>query len=278
MPRKKNPVSRDQSKRRGRELADSLRAQGLSSEEVFSEITRQNLEWMANEATKKGRCLRCWQTARHGCCICADMQRLQLRVPMRILIWCHARDYLNAGDDAKLLPCCVAGRASTELMLFGTPDDERLATTVMKHPDRSLLLFPDESAITIQEYLQGNEHRSTPMCNGCTSAGGSYGMSKMDEELTVVVLNGTWGNVKPMLRHFNSKIDPNRRVRHVALQPDTLSVYARAQRRMNRQVSLERICSVEAVALLLKECGKMRQLAALPPDHCSAPHQHVLAI
>jgi DTW domain-containing protein YfiP len=273
MTRRKKAVSRDASKRHGRELADSLRAQGMSPEEVFGEITRRNLDYMASEAAKKGRCLQCWQTARHGCCICDDMQQLQLRVPMRILIWCHARDFLNAGDDAKLLPCCVAGRASTEMMLFGTPDDERLGAAVMARPERSLLLFPDETAITIQEYLDGGDGCSTAAPDGL--AAGSPGASMVKEELTVVVLNGTWGNVKPMLRHFNTKIDPGHRVRHVALQPDTLSVYARAQRRMNRQVSLERICSVEAVALLLKECGEMR-LAAL--GAYSICHQHMYSL
>lgn len=270
MTRRKKAVSRDASKRHGRELADSLRAQGMSPEQVFAEITRRNLDYMASEAVKKGRCLQCWQTAQHGCCICDDMQQLQLRVPMRILIWCHARDYLNAGDDAKLLPCCVAGRASTEMMLFGTPDDERLAAAVMALPERSLLLFPDETAITIQEYLDGENGCSTAASGGLGPGG--HGPSAIVEQLTVVVLNGTWGNVKPMLRYFNTKIDPGHRVRHVALQPDTLSVYARAQRRMNRQVSLERICSVEAVALLLKECGEMRPTIARRLFHLSSAH------
>ena len=281
MTRRKNAVSRDQAKRHGRELADALRAQGLSSEEVFAEITRRNLEYMASEAAKKGRCLQCWQTARHGCCICGDMQQLQLRVPMRILIWCHARDFLNAGDDAKLLPCCVAGQASTEMMLFGTPDDERLAAAVMAHPERSLLLFPDETAITIQQYLHEKDGRSTTAAHGGSTPGtepGSEGSMtvEIEEELTVVVLNGTWGNVKPMLRHFNTNVDPGRRVRHVALQPDTLSVYARAQRRMNRQVSLERICSVEAVALLLKECGEMKLLDLRTAVRLTLTHVYIV--
>lgn len=257
MTRRKNEVARDQSKRDGRAQADALRAQGLSPPEVFAEITRRNLEFMRNEAKERGRCLQCWQTARHGCCICADMQPpLLLQVPMKIIIWCHSRDYLNAGDDAKLLPCCVAGRASTEMMLFGTPDDDRLAEAVNADPRRSLLLFPDETAITVQEYLRGAVGAAPPPDSG------TNGTLTVQEPLTVVVLNGTWGNVKPMLRHFNAKIDPEGRIRHVALEPDTLSVYARAQRRMNRKVSLERICSVEAVALLLKECGAS---AAQPP-------------
>jgi DTW domain-containing protein YfiP len=218
MTRRKNEVARDQSKRDGRAQADALRAQGLSPPEVFAEITRRNLEFMRNEAKERGRCLQCWQTARHGCCICADMQPpLLLQVPMKIIIWCHSRDYLNAGDDAKLLPCCVAGRASTEMMLFGTPDDGRLAEAVNADPRRSLLLFPDETAITVQEYLRGAVGAAPPPDSG------TNGTLTVQEPLTVVVLNGTWGNVKPMLRHFNAKIDPEGRIRHVALEPDTLS-------------------------------------------------------
>ena len=48
-------------------------------------------------------------------------------------------------------------------------------------------------------------------------------------------------------REMSKLMEQGSRVRHVALEPTSLSVYARAQRRMKREVSLERICSVEAV-------------------------------
>lgn len=193
MPRRKNVNAdgtrrnRDQAKRDGDELAASLRAQGLGPREVFAEITKHNLEFMEKDAAKRGRCLQCWQTAIHGCCICKDMEPVVLKVPMKILVWCHARDYLNAGDDAKLLPCCVTGAGTCETLLFGTPDDDRLGELMMADPQKSLLLFPDETAITIEEYLGGGG--STTNSGETPTATGGAGV--VDEELTVVVLNGT---------------------------------------------------------------------------------------
>jgi DTW domain-containing protein YfiP len=229
--------TRIEQKRRGIELADSLRAQGLSNAEVFSEITRQNIEYMERTCKEKGRCMRCWHPAEN--CICADLLPVQLRVPMRVIGWCHSRDYLNAGDDAKLL-CTMAGAASFEMLMFGRPaDDAILMAAVRECPERALLLFPDDTAITVSQFWSAGSRTG--------DGPAPTAESRIEEPLTVVVLNGTWGNVKPMLRHFNKVIDPDSRVRHVALEPTSLSVYARAQRRMKREVSLERICSVEAV-------------------------------
>ena len=249
MPRvRQSAATRAEEKRKGQALSASLRAQGLSPTEVFAEITRRNVEHARASAHKKGRCLECWHTAVHGCCICADMMAVRLRVPVNILMWYHARDYMNAGDDAKLLKCCIGGRGKAEILINGTKDDEVIKEAVQRAPDRTLLLFPDETAITIDAFFgrplaeSGSHMQSTAM--------------DLKEELIIIVLNGTWNNVKPMLKQFNKTIDPGGKVRHVALQPNTLSVYKRAQRRMGKEVSLERICTVEAVSMLLKECGE----------------------
>ena len=93
-----------------------------------------------------------------------------------------------------------------------------------------MLLFPDDDAITIGEFLARQGPEPDPVASGVAHARGSAGVapqpsaSKVSEPLTVVVLNGTWSNVKPMLRYFNKSIDPTGAVRHVALAPTTLSV------------------------------------------------------
>ena len=237
MPRRRNPKPRQMMKAEGGAQAEALRAEGLSPEQVFRNITASNVAHMERTARERGRCLSCWQTARHGCCICGDMQPVEMKVPMRILVWCHARDYLNAGDDAKLLRCCVAGAASTELAVFGTSGDAVIEAAVQGAPERSMLLFPDDDAVTIGEFLARQGPEPDPVASGVAHARGSAGVAPqpsasegglgqapVSEPLTVVVLNGTWSNVKPMLRYFNKSIDPTGAVRHVALAPTTLSV------------------------------------------------------
>ena len=125
----------------------------------------------------------------------------------------------------------------TELAVFGTGGDAVIEAAVQGAPERSMLLFPDDDAVTIGEFLARQGPEPDPVASGVAHARGSAGVAPqpsasegglgqapVSEPLTVVVLNGTWSNVKPMLRYFNKSIDPTGAVRHVALAPTTLSV------------------------------------------------------
>merc|ERR1712187_40612 len=70
----------------------------------------------------------------------------------------------------------------------------------------------------------------------------------------IVVVDGTWNNVKQMVRHFSREIGPD--TAHVRLEPTELSVYARTQTRSDG------ISSVEAVALLLRSLGESDEVCA----------------
>ena len=73
-----------------------------------------------------------------------------------------------------------------------------------------------------------------------------------------ILRTGTWKQVKTMLKHLSKVvlrpptqgIDMARLLPHVKLSPETLSVYARKQSQMDR------ICTIEALALFLQECGE----------------------
>ena len=45
---------------------------------------------------------RCWHDAARSC-ICAHLSQVATRLPVRVLVLMHHKEYLSAGDDAKLL-------------------------------------------------------------------------------------------------------------------------------------------------------------------------------
>mmetsp|Transcript_118355 Transcript_118355/g.370113 ORF Transcript_118355/g.370113 Transcript_118355/m.370113 type:complete len:141 (-) Transcript_118355:102-524(-) len=73
-------------------------------------------------------------------------------------------------------------------------------------------------------------------------------------ELSIVVIDGTWNNVKQMMKHFRREVGPD--TPRVRLHPTTLSVYARTQTRSDG------VSSVEAIALLLQELGEAEDVCA----------------
>ena len=198
------------------------------------------------EAQMEGRCLACWLPKRN--CVCSSMPPLPFGKNVEFLIYMHNLELYNAGDDAKILLNAAPER--TSLFVFGREgDDERLRQALLGSGGEgpcvynTLLLFPDETAISAAEA------KTTHLCFADDAKG---------PPLRIMVLDGTWKQVKTMLKHLSKVvlrpptqgIDMARLLPHVKLSPETLSVYARKQSQMDR------ICTIEALALFLQECGE----------------------
>jgi len=189
------------------------------------------------EARCKGtRCPRCWFPLDNGgtsYCICAQLRPITFGTRVRFLVYMHPRDWYNAGDDAKILLSAAPGL--TELYIYGRAGDDERLSSALGAAEASVLLFPDDGAMTVEDFRRGRGLIATPE-------------PVAEPELSIVVIDGTWNNVKQMQKHFSRNVSPA--TPHVRLQPTTLSVYARTQTRKDG------ISSVEAVALLLRELGE----------------------
>jgi DTW domain-containing protein YfiP len=155
---------------------------------------------------------------------------------VEFIIYMHNLELYNAGDDAKILLSAAPDR--TSLFVFGREgDDERLRKLLLGDngtgPHNTLLLFPDDTAISAAAA------KATHLC---------YAEDPAGPPLRIMLLDGTWKQVKTMLKHL-AKIALSPET-HVKLSPETLSVYAR------KQSQLDRICTIEALALFLQECGE----------------------
>jgi len=144
--------------------------------------------------------------------------------------------------------------ARTELFLHGREGEDlrfKEALEAKGGESCAVLLFPDDTAITIDEYLahRGGHRGGERVPAGKEDEEG--GASRGEEEeppLIVIAVDATWRKARRMMHHFTTHVSD--RVPHVQLSPTVASVYARTQ-------TLEgRICTVEAISLLLSEYGE----------------------
>lgn len=194
------------------------------------------------------RCAKCWfptNSSGSSYCVCAKMPPLTFSAPCRFLIYMHPRDWYNAGDDAKLLLCAAPER--TEIFIFGRPGDDDRLREALDASEASVLLFPDDAAITVEEFKLQCWH-------GGGEAGAASAVPAAAPALSVVLIDGTWNNVRRMQKHFSKHVGP--RTPHVRLQPEAFSVYARTQTRKDG------VSSVEALALLVRELGESEATCA----------------
>ena len=186
--------TRAQSKAEATEVVAALRARGCGPHEIFTELTRANIEFTERRAQETGCCPECWLSTRDGTCICAAIHPVPLRTPLRLLVWVHQRDYCNAGNSGSTLLQACAGQAISKLLLFGRmEDDAALAAALRESPGRAMLLFPGEGSISVSQFLLQ-----------CAAASSSepepeHEAGVPQQPITVVVPDGTWQNVKQMV-------------------------------------------------------------------------------
>ena len=235
--------------------AAALRSKGLRGDDLFEAMASNALA--AKIKAREGRCPRCWHD-RERRCICPLLPHAATNLNVRILILMHQKEYLSAGDDAKLLLAMLPER--TDLFVFGRSGDlDRLEAELAIDPAHNLILWPCDQSISTDEYCAALPDE-TPWRRRKEHA-------VVDESaplIRIVVLDGVYNHASQMLKTLRRRSPPSTMPSLVALLPTTLSVYHRAQKTYGKASDgLGRVCSVEAVALLLEELSPIGESSAL---------------
>jgi DTW domain-containing protein YfiP len=147
----------------------------------------------------------------------------------------HHKEFFNAANTGKIL---FSSAPRADLFIGAIPEDEkRLAEIVAADAVNSLVLFPSGDSITVQDFEKERKEKGV-------AAG---------HPVNIVALDGTWGQAKHLHARL-MRLPEFANVRKVRLAPEQLSKFM-----SRKQSQVDRICTVEAVALLLKELGE-------PPD------------
>ena len=245
--------------------------------ELFEKVTTLSIE--KKETARSNRCPSCWHdaTSRCICPLIAPVATETLHLPIQVIVLMHHKEYLSAGDDAKLLLRMLPD--NSKLFVFGrTGDWELFEEECAIDPVHTLTLWPTEGALTIQEYLnnhlpdespwrQQQQQRKEAMNNNHNATKveqPSASESQPLPVLRVIVLDGVYSHARNMFSAMKKRLP--QQPPFIALHPDTVSVYHRAQKTYatsSRTTVLQskdpkalHICTVEAYALLLKELGE----------------------
>lgn len=248
------------------------------NEKFFEQVATHSLQLKIQSRTN--RCSRCWHDEQTHC-ICEYIPPLSESInstllPIKVIVLMHYKEYLSAGNDAKLLLAMLPSELA-ELYVFGKDGDwEKLEEECRIDPMHTLLLWPSEDAHTITEWVESVLVEDspwkqwmammTPSNHSSTSATVSSSTSNSSTQLPVlrvVVLDGVYSHARLMFRtmkrRFTTFMPP-----HIALHPRTVSIYHRAQKnyhvanyestvRQSKDPNRMHICTVEAFALLCKE-------------------------
>ena len=253
-----------------------LKAAGITGLPLFTALATYQIDLTESEC--ENRCRRCWHD-KLSRCICPFIPSITLTLlPVKVLVLMHNKEYFSAGDDAKLL-LAMLPPSQSELYIFGKEGDwERLVAELSIDPTHTLLLWPGDSATTLDRYLSSLPP-SSPWSPSFSSSSSSSPPSPLPPSsavpsvslptLRVVVLDGVYNHASSMFRALTdpTRLPPSVIPPAVALHPKTLSVYHRATKGygsssaktvVTKDLDPEalRICTVEAYALLLTEVGE----------------------
>ena len=194
----------------------------LDPVERYKEVVKAKKEFCKKFAESKNRCPACM--LKLNICICENLDRLRIdseQFPIDVVVLMNHKEWLRASNTAKIISRILGAR----VFVSGDTEDERdFDALIAQRRHNAVVLFPSDLAVTWDEVGRiGN----TP-----------------DGRTLVIVLDGTWGQA----RRLNQKIDGS--IPRIKITPSALSQFL-----CRRQTQADRVCTVEAVALLMTEIG-----------------------
>ena len=204
----------------------------LPPSERYKEVVKAKKAYCKNFAEAKNRCPDCM--LKRDICVCEQLSNLRVQQsewPVDFVILMNHKEWLRASNTAKIISRILGAR----IFVSGDMDDEaEFESLVEQRQSNAVVLFPSDVATTWESF------RETPQ--------------RIHEKgrTLVIVVDGTWGQA----RRLNQKI--RECIPRLKITPHTLSQFL-----CRRQTQADRVCTVEAVALLLTEMGAQKASSQL---------------
>ena len=124
----------------------------MQGEELFEANVTESLTRKASRC--QNRCSHCWHDKTQRCiCRLVVPRSLTTTLHVKILVLQHSKEFLNPGDDAKLLLALLPPERCA-LYVYGRKGDlAALRAELDEAPQHTLLLWPGEGALTVDDWL-----------------------------------------------------------------------------------------------------------------------------
>ena len=212
-----------------REHRSSFVESGVDGFELFEKMASLNLRYRIEEQ-RTNRCPSCWYDKEIRC-ICDRMPtrvERSLMPNVKFLLLLHHKEFLNAGNSAKIL-LSLLPKEKIELYVYGREGDfDRLIEEILMDRDHTLTLWPGGDSQTIEEFLS-----ELPSDSGWAAAQRNRETELCRESslLKVVVLDGTYTNAKNMHKTIRKRLK-EKAPKNVALYQQRLRSFTGPKRRM----------------------------------------------
>lgn len=237
-----------------------LEAQGIQGFDLLEAMATLSIDH--KEAIQRDRCSACWHDQYH--CICDRLKPLvdglnteTTTLPnVKLCILMHHKEYLGAGNSAKLLWALLPQH--TELYLFGKRGEvDRLFRDISK--DNAMILWPGEDAISVSQFMATtNPTRAEKDGNSSDTTHSPI--------LRAIVLDGTYTQARHMHKSLRKRWGKEHMPAAVALNPTCSSVFHRAQKSYGEAhkdySKVLRVSTAEACGLFLTELGASESIEA----------------
>jgi DTW domain-containing protein len=196
------------------------------------------------DAIRRGRCMECWMMPEF--CLCGKFTPAV--IPHKLVVYYHFKEVYRSSNTGKVM---LNTLNDVEYYIRGVNDSDWLKQLEETKPSNVLVLFPLKNhSITVSEYLEQLALKratgSTPSSFSAPSEGDDKA-NKPVEPLTIIMLDGTWSNARLLAKGVPEFIP------RVRVTPTERSLF-----RLRTQTQADRICTLEAFALLLQELQDLR--------------------
>lgn len=193
----------------------TLNVKDLDPKDRFNAAVKRSHEAHRDFLVRGNRCPNCVLVKPF--CVCEKLEALKCRIPeYRIAVLMNQREQYRSSNTAKVIERIVNG----EIFIDGLDEGwNKFQALLEEYSGRVFVLFPSETSVEYSPEV----------------VVGADGVEKL-----IVVVDGTWRQA----RRLNLKIP--KAIPRVRIQPSTLSKFL-----CRRQTRVDRVCTAEALALLL---------------------------
>lgn len=206
----------------------------LDPADRYRALVRSQIETRSDFMAAKGRCEHC--VLRKPFCVCGKLSLLQMHacdLDFEVVVLINQREKYRSSNTAKIIEKIIGAK----IFVDGLDEDiSEFQRIVQANLDNSFVLFPSDNSIDFPSFSN--------CARNCVLAESA--------KILIIVVDGTWRQA----RRLNLKIPDS--VPRVRILPTTLSKFL-----CRRQTRADRVCTLEALSLLLQDMGKVEAATRL---------------
>ena len=195
----------------------------LDPKERFKASVKHNYDTRHEFLTRGNRCPNCVLVKTF--CVCTQLAELAVGIDgYCVVVLMNQREQYRSSNTAKVIERVLGAK----IFIDGLEEDwSQFVSLLKEYEQRMFLLFPSEESVEFSNLVLGSGNST--VTNG---------------EVLIVVVDGTWRQARKLNQRIPSSVP------RVRITPTTLSKFL-----CRRQTRVDRVCTAEALSLLLLDMG-----------------------